>query len=84
MSISTRFEIETFMLGPIVQWRGKHKQLRWNLMQAQAGNHPDLPVIQAIYDDFAKDNDVDELIPNIEETEEQYWVDLQEWRLLIF
>ena len=33
MSISTRFEIETFMLGPIVQWRGKHKQLRWNLMR---------------------------------------------------
>lgn len=75
MSIRTRFEIETFMLGSHSTMERKAQAIKMELDAAQAGNHPDLPVIQAIYDDFAKDNDVDALIANIEETEEQYWVD---------
>ena len=75
MSIRTRFEIETFMLGSHSTMERKAQALKIELEQAQAQNHPDLPVIQAIYDDFSKENNVDELIANIESTEEQYWVD---------
>lgn len=74
MSIRTRFEIETFMLGSHPTLERKAQAIKTELEQAQASNHPDLPVIQAIYDDFASANDVDALIANIEATEEEYWV----------
>jgi hypothetical protein len=74
MSIRTRFEIETFMLGAHPTLERKAQVIKAELEQAQQQNHPDLPVIQAIYDDFAKENDVDALIANIEATEEEYWV----------
>ncbi len=75
MSIRTRFEIETFMLGSHSTLERKAQAIRLELDQATASASPDLPVIQAIYDDFANEHDVEELIANIESTEEEYWVE---------
>ena len=75
MSIRTRFEIETFVLGSHPTLERKAHAIKVELEAAKAANHPDLPVLQAVYDDFAKANDVDALIANIEATEEQYWVE---------
>ena len=75
MSIRTRFEIETFMLGSHSTLERKAQAIRLELDQATASESPDLPVIQAIYDDFANEHDVEELIANIESTEEEYWVE---------
>lgn len=74
MSIRTRFEIETFMLGSHSTLERKAHALQVELDQAKATGHPDLPVIQAVYDDFSADNNVADLIANIENTEEEYWV----------
>lgn len=75
MSIRTRFEIETFMLGSHSTPERKAQALKMELDEARKTTHPDLPVLEAIMEDFSKDNDVDALIANIEETEEQYWID---------
>ena len=74
MSIRTRFEIETFLLGAHPTAARKAQVLHAELMQARAENHPDLPVLEAIMADFSKENDVDALIAGIEESEEEYWV----------
>jgi hypothetical protein len=62
------------MLGSHPTLERKAQAIKTELDQAKEQNHPDLPIIQAIYDDFAKENDVDALIANIEATEEEYWV----------
>ena len=45
-----------------------------DLLQARAEQHPDLPVLEEVYEAFAKDNNVEELLANIETEEEQYWI----------
>ena len=42
------------MLGSHSTMERKAQAIKMELEQAQAQNHPDLPVIQAIYDDFQK------------------------------
>jgi hypothetical protein len=74
MSIRTRFEIETFLLGAHPTKSRQAKQLLSELEQAKAHNHPDLPVLEAVYADFAASNDVDSLLTSIEVEEEEYWV----------
>lgn len=74
MSIRTRFEIETFLLGAHPTASRKAQVLQAELLQARAENHPDLAVLEAIMADFSKENDVDALIAGIEESEEEYWV----------
>lgn len=75
MSIRTRFEIETFVLGSHPTNSRKAHALVTELEAAKAENHPDLPVLQAVYDDFSANNNVEELLQNIENDEEQYWVE---------
>lgn len=74
MSIRTRFEIETFVLGTHPTPARKAQALMADLLQARAEEHPDLPVLEAVYADFAKEHDVTALLNNIEEQEEEYWV----------
>jgi hypothetical protein len=74
MSIRTRFEIETFVLGAHPTASRKAQVLTTELMQAREQQHPDLPVLEAIHKDFAAEHDIDALLANIEESEEEYWV----------
>lgn len=74
MSIRTRFEIETFLLGSHPTAARKAQQLVTELEQARAQNHPDLPILEAVYNDFAAANDVEALLGGIEDSEEEYWV----------
>lgn len=74
MSIRTRFEIETFVLGTHPTPARKAQALMADLLQARAEEHPDLPVLEAVYADFAKEHDVTALLNSIEEQEEEYWV----------
>jgi hypothetical protein len=74
MSIRTQFEIETFLLGVHPTKSRQAKHLINELNQARAEDHPDLPVLQAVYDEFASVNDVDALLASIESEEEEYWV----------
>lgn len=76
MSIRTRFEIETFVLGAHPTAARKAQALMADLSAARAQNHPDLPVLEAIHADFVKAHgDIDALLASIESTEEQYWVE---------
>jgi hypothetical protein len=74
MSIRTRFEIETFVLGAHPTPARKAQALMADLLQARAEDHPDLPVLEAAYADFAKEHDVTALLNNMEAEEEEYWV----------
>lgn len=75
MSIRTRFEIETFLLGGQPTVARKAHALKLEMMQAEANQHPDLEVLQAVAADFEVANGkIDELVANIEESEEEYWV----------
>lgn len=74
MSIRTRFEIETFVLGTHPTPARKAQALMADLLQARAEEHPDLPVLEAVYADFAKEHDVTALLNNMEAEEEEYWV----------
>lgn len=74
MSIRTRFEIETFVLGAHPTAARKAQVLMADLLQARSEKHPDLPVLEAIYADFASKHDVTKLLENIEAEEEEYWV----------
>jgi hypothetical protein len=74
MSIRTRFEVETFVLGAHPTPARKAQVLMADLLQARAEKHPDLPVLEAIYADFTKEHNVTELLENIEAQEEEYWV----------
>lgn len=74
MSIRTRFEIETFVLGAHPTPGRKAQALMADLLQARAEKHPDLPVLEAVYESFAKEHNVEELLNNIEDQEEEYWV----------
>jgi Lhr-like helicase len=74
MSIRTRFEIETFVLGAHPTPARKAQALTSELMQAREQQHPDLPVLEAVYKDFSEKHDVDALLADIEGSEEEYWV----------
>lgn len=75
MSIRTRFEIETFVLGAHPTVARKAMALHNDLMEARATQHPDLPVLEAVAADFvAANGDLDALIANVDESEEEYWV----------
>ena len=74
MSIRTRFEVETFVLGAHPTNARKAQVLMADLLQAREQKHPDLPVLEAIYADFAAQHDVTALLNNIEAEEEEYWV----------
>ena len=74
MSIRTRFEIETFVLGAHPTNARKAQVLMADLLQARSEKHPDLPVLEAIYADFSAQHDVTKLLENIETEEEEYWV----------
>ena len=74
MSIRTRVEIETFLLGAHPTKSRQAKQLVTELEQAKAQDHPDLPVLEAVYADFSSENDVEALLSAIETEEEEYWV----------
>ena len=76
MSIRTRFEIETFVLGAHPTTARKAQALMADLNQARQQQHPDLPVLEAIYADFVKEHGpVDAILASIEASEEQYWVE---------
>jgi|TARA_B100001105_G_scaffold255328_1_gene254133 hypothetical protein len=74
MSIRTRFEIETFVLGAHPTPARKAQVLTQELMQARETQHPDLQILEEIYKDFSAEHDVDALTKDIESTEEEYWV----------
>jgi|TARA_B100000953_G_scaffold297574_1_gene292656 hypothetical protein len=74
MSIRTRFEIETFVLGAHPTPARKAQVLTQELMQARETQHPDLQVLEEIHKDFSAEHDVDALMKDIESTEEEYWV----------
>lgn len=75
MSIRTRFEIETFVLGAHPTVARKAMALHNDLMEARATQHPDLPVLEAVAADFvAANGDLEALIANVDESEEEYWV----------
>jgi len=74
MSIRTRFEIETFVLGAHPTPGRKAQALMADLLQARAEQHPDLAVLEAVYADFSASHDVDTLLSTIEDQEEEYWV----------
>jgi len=74
MSIRTRFEIETFVLGAHPTPARKAQALTSELMQAREQQHPDLPVLEAVYKDFSEKHNVDALLADIESSEEEYWV----------
>jgi hypothetical protein len=74
MSIRTRFEIETFVLGAHPTPARKAQVLTQELMQARETQHPDLQILEEIYKDFSAEHDVDALLKDIDSTEEEYWV----------
>jgi len=74
MSIRTRFEIETFVLGAHPTPARKAHALTQELMQAREQQHPDLPILEVIYKEFAAEHDIEALMADIENTEEEYWV----------
>jgi len=74
MSIRTKFEIETFLLGSHPTKSRQAQQLVTEIAQAEAQGHPDLPILQEVMEKFAAENDVDALLASIEESEEEYWV----------
>ena len=74
MSIRTRFEIETFVLGAHPTPARKAQVLTQELMQAREEQHPDLQILEEIYKDFSAEHDVDALMNDIESSEEEYWV----------
>jgi hypothetical protein len=75
MSIRTRFEIETFVLGAHPTLARKAMALQNDLMEARATQHPDLPVLEAVAADFVSANgELDAVAATVEESEEEYWV----------
>ena len=74
MSIRTRFEIETFVLGAHPTPARKAHALQTELFQAREQQHPDLPVLEEIYAAFSAEHDVDALIADLNSSEEEYWV----------
>jgi len=75
MSIRTRFEIETFLLGAHPTVQRQALELNTELMQARTQQHPDLPLLESVAADFvATHGPLDSLIADIESTEEEYWV----------
>ena len=75
MSIRTKYEIETFVLGAHPTMARKAMALQSELIAARANNHPDLPVLEAVAADFESANgSMDTLVAAIEESEEEYWV----------
>lgn len=75
MSIRTRFEIETFVLGAQPTLARKAQALLNDLNSARAQGHPDLPVLEAVAADFESANGkLEEVVAGIEESEEEYWV----------
>tara|TARA_B100000809_G_scaffold262216_1_gene312701 strand:- start:2403 stop:2819 length:417 start_codon:yes stop_codon:yes gene_type:complete len=74
MSIRTRFEIETFVLGAHPTMARKAHALKAEIDEARNTQHPDLPLLEEIMKDFSAENDVDALIGDIESSEEEYWV----------
>lgn len=72
--IRTRFEIETFLLGSHPTKARQAQALTVELEAAKQSGHPDTAILQAVMDDFAKENDVEALLNNIEDSEEEYWV----------
>tara|TARA_B100000809_G_scaffold226192_1_gene237663 strand:- start:380 stop:802 length:423 start_codon:yes stop_codon:yes gene_type:complete len=74
MSIRTRFEIETFVLGAHPTPARKAQVLTEELMEARKTDHPDLQILEAIYKDFSAEHDVDALLADIDSSEEEYWV----------
>ncbi len=74
MSIRTRFEIETFVLGAHPTPARKAQVLTQELMQARETQHPDLQILEEIYKDFSAEHNVDALLNDIDSTEEEYWV----------
>ena len=65
MSIRTRFEIETFVLGAHPTAARKAHALTQELMQAREQQHPDLPVLEEIYANFSAEHDVEALLSSI-------------------
>ena len=74
MSIRTRFEIETFVLGAHPTPARKAQVLTQELMEARKTDHPDLQILEEIYKDFSAEHDVDALLADIDSSEEEYWV----------
>ena len=75
MSIRTRFEIETFVLGAQPTLARKAQALLLEVTEARATQHPDLEVLEAVVADFtAANGSLEELVAGIEESEEEYWV----------
>lgn len=75
MSIRTRFEIQTFVLGAQPTLARKAQALLLELNEARATNHPDLPVLEALTTEFEeKHGGLEDLVAGIEESEEAYWV----------
>jgi hypothetical protein len=74
MSIRTRFEIETFVLGAHPTPARKAQVLTQELMQARETQHPDLQILEAIYKDFSAEHDIEALMADIDSSEEEYWV----------
>jgi len=75
MSIRTKYEIETFVLGAHPTLARKAMALQSELIAARANNHPDLPVLEAVASEFESANgSMDTLIAAVEESEEEYWV----------
>lgn len=75
MSIRTKYEIETFVLGAHPSIARKAMALQSELMSARASSHPDLAVLEAVAADFESENgSLESLISNVEASEEEYWV----------
>ena len=76
MSIRTRFEIETFVLGAHPTVARQAMALHADLMAARAEQHPDLSVLEAVAADFETANgSLESLIAAVEDSEEEYWVE---------
>lgn len=76
MSIRTRFEIETFVLGAHPTTARKAQALLVDLTEARLSNHPDLEVLEAIAADFvAEHGELETLVADIESSEEEYWIE---------
>ena len=74
MSIRTRFEIETFVLGAHPTPGRKAQALMSDLLQASAEHHPDLPVPEQVYDASAQANTLEERVAKNQTEAEQYWI----------
>jgi len=72
--IRTRFEVETFLLGSHPTPARQAQALTVELSAATQSGHPDQAVLQAVYDDFSAKHDVTALLENIEDSEEEYWI----------